>query len=144
MSAADADKRGTTARFQYSKPSSGIQSFATSVDTPENGFPFGRTPAYVTLPELTAEGCNSSVKPAAYTTVPELAAQGGLLISDNCVANTELTLSSRDVVTDSACVITVTRYYTVTDACGNDSTVSQTIKIHRSDDFTITDQVNLA
>jgi len=91
-----------------------------------------------TLQDLTVEGCNRSVMPAAYTTVAELTTQGGLIISDNCTNATELTLSSRDVVTDSACVITVTRYYTVTDACGNDSTVSQIIKIHRSDDFTIT------
>ena len=89
-----------------------------------------------TLIELTAQGCNTSVKPAPYTTVSELTANG-LTITDNCTVPTALVVSSSDAVTDSACVITVTRTYTVTDLCGNQSTAPQTIKIHRAADFTI-------
>ena len=83
-------------------------------------------------------GCNSSVVPAAKTAVGDLTSWG-LTITDNCAAADKLTLGSSDAVTDSSCVITVTRTYTVTDLCGNQSTVPQTIKIRRAAEFTIAD-----
>ena len=88
-----------------------------------------------TLAAMELTGCNRSVVPAAVTTVSAM--QGlGLTITENCTALTDLAVTSADERIDSACVITVKRTYTVADACGNRSTISQNITIHR-DDFTV-------
>jgi hypothetical protein len=66
--------------------------------------------------------------PPAATTPEELAAQGGS-VSDNCGP---VTLTSKDVDDGAPCPApyhTVTRTYTATDACGNVSTCTQTIRV---------------
>ena len=91
------------------------------------------------LQELAVTGCNTSVVPEAVTTVEALQTMG-VTVSDNCTADDELTVTNNGFsLISSGCVIEVLRVYTVTDICGNYDTLHQTIKIHRSDDFTITD-----
>ena len=69
--------------------------------------------------ETTVEGCAASAAPAAVATVADLVLLG-FTVSDNCTANAALIVTSRDVPTGS-CPLTITRTYTVTDACGNDN-----------------------
>ncbi|WP_321997657.1 HYR domain-containing protein [Draconibacterium orientale] len=80
-----------------------------------------------TIAESTEEGCLASDISAAVTTVAELEALG-LIISDACTLDANLTVSSSDASTGS-CPVVVTRTYTVTDGCGNSSTYDQTINI---------------
>jgi uncharacterized protein (TIGR02145 family) len=90
-----------------------------------------------TLTDQTLTGCSRAVIPAAYTDVHSMVnAVSGLTISDNCVAEADLVLSSEDVV-DSACVINVTRTYTVTDRCGNTAQISQHFTINHADAITV-------
>ncbi|MBY0543506.1 MAG: gliding motility-associated C-terminal domain-containing protein [Sphingobacteriaceae bacterium] len=82
-----------------------------------------------TITATTVEGCSAASAPAAVTTVAALEAMG-LAISDNCTADALLTVSHVDVVVAGACATAITRTYTITDACGNFQTVSQTININ--------------
>ena len=70
-----------------------------------------------TLETVTYNGCTEADAPAAVTTPAELAALG-LVLADNCTELDTLVVSSRDEVTGS-CPIVISRYYTLTDRCGN-------------------------
>ena len=70
-----------------------------------------------TLPTITYNGCVQTDAPAAVTTADDLVALG-LTLTDNCTDPSELVVSSRDEATGS-CPLVISRYYTVTDACGN-------------------------
>lgn len=70
-----------------------------------------------TLDVVTYNGCTSEVAPAAVTTPAELEALG-LTLADNCTAPDALTVNVHANV-EGICPIVITRYYTVTDACGN-------------------------
>ena len=93
------------------------------------------------LPEHEVEGCSADLTESypAYTTVAALVAAfeaDDLSIYDNCTADENLSLSVSETSTGT-CPIVVTRSYTITDRCGNDSTIRQTITVNRPD-FTIT------
>jgi hypothetical protein len=83
-----------------------------------------------TLAPLNIEGCSLASATAAVTTVAALEAMG-VAISDNCTADANLLVTSTQTNT-GACPIVITRIYTITDACGNASTVSQTINVDDS------------
>ncbi len=84
-----------------------------------------------TLVDLNLDGCTTDDAPAAATTVDELLAIGGLTdISDAC--SNELTVSYNDENVGT-CPVEIIRTYTVTDACNNSSSVSQTITITQTD-----------
>jgi uncharacterized protein YunC (DUF1805 family) len=53
----------------------------------------------------------------------------GVAISDNCTADGALVVTSSDGAPSGSCPWTITRTYTVTDACGNAATVNQTITV---------------
>lgn len=88
-----------------------------------------------TLTDTIVDGCdrNATNVPAAYTTAAELIA-AGLTLSDNCTTNTdELVITNTADTSDIACVdkkkAKIERTYSVTDKCGNASTVTHTIYI---------------
>ncbi|HPT51855.1 MAG TPA: hypothetical protein PK740_01070, partial [Bacteroidales bacterium] len=87
-----------------------------------------------TLPEINVEGCAADAAPAAVATIAELESLG-LTIEDNCTEDANLTVTSNDVSTGT-CPIVVTRTYTVTDACGNESTATQTINVNVPNNIT--------
>src|SRR4030095_14701071 len=78
-----------------------------------------------TLIPATAEGCDATAAPPAATTEAELQALG-VTITDAC---TPLTVTSLDAAPTGTCPITIVRTYTVTDPCGNASTITQNITI---------------
>jgi hypothetical protein len=80
-----------------------------------------------TLTTLNEEGCTVSVAPAAHTTVAELES-AGLTISDVCTTDANLVVSHSDM-SSGTCPIVITRTYTITDECGNQSETTQTINI---------------
>jgi gliding motility-associated-like protein len=63
------------------------------------------------------------------TSVSQLEA-AGLTISDNCITDANLVVTSSDGTASGTCPITFTRTYTITDACNNVTTVSQIITIN--------------
>jgi gliding motility-associated-like protein len=76
------------------------------------------------------EGCSSADAPAAAANVAELEAlPGAILVDDACTADPSLIVTFADA-SSGACPVVVTRTYTITDACGNSSTVVHTINIH--------------
>ena len=75
----------------------------------------------------TVEGCDATALPAAATTTAALEALG-VSIADACTPDASLVVTSTDASTGT-CPIIVTRTYTVADACGNTSTVTQTINV---------------
>ena len=82
-----------------------------------------------TLTSTTVEGCGISAAPAAVTTVAALETMaGGVTITDACTADGSLAVTHSDVVV-GACPIVITRTYTITDGCGNASTVIHTINV---------------
>ncbi|MCQ2262752.1 MAG: hypothetical protein MJZ70_00545, partial [Bacteroidales bacterium] len=83
-----------------------------------------------TLEDINVAGCDETAVPAAATTVAALE-EMGVEISDNC--SSTFTVSSEDADASGACVKTVVRTYTVTDACGNSSTATQNIIITPAD-----------
>ncbi len=92
------------------------------------------TPVIIgTLPEITITGCTAADKPAPYASVAALAAAltgSGAGITDACTPDlANMTLSYADGTVSGGCTKTFTRTYTVKDACGNGSTISQSIKI---------------
>jgi gliding motility-associated-like protein len=82
-----------------------------------------------TLSAVNASGCSVTDAPAALTTVAELEA-AGLTISDNCTTDANLVVTSVDGTASGTCPITFTRTYTITDACNNATTATQTININ--------------
>ena len=80
-----------------------------------------------TMDELTVDGCAVTDVPAGYTTVAEMEAVHAV-VSDNCNANDQLTVTYSDAAAGT-CPIVVTRTYTVTDVCGNSNTITQTINV---------------
>ena len=82
-----------------------------------------------TLDPVNVEGCKAADAPSPVSTVTELEAlNGSILVNDACTPDASLTVTSHD---DSAgsCPVVVTRTYVITDNCGNQSTVTQTINI---------------
>ena len=79
----------------------------------------------LTLTEV--EGCSVVSAPDAVTTVAALETLG-LSISDNCIPNGSLNVSSSQTV-NGTCPIVITRTYQVSDICGNSSIAVQTIRI---------------
>jgi hypothetical protein len=91
-----------------------------------------------TLTATNVEGCGVSAAPAAVTTVAALEAlTGNPAISDNCTADGSLVVSSTQSSTGT-CPIVITRVYTITDACGNFSTINHTINVDDNTNPTIT------
>ncbi len=80
-----------------------------------------------TIPVTTIDGCSAADVTPAVTTVTALEALG-LNISD-CTPDTNLVITSSDT-SSGTCPIVVTRTYTITDACNNFETVTQTININ--------------
>lgn len=82
-----------------------------------------------TLPDLTINGCSAADAPAAVTTVDALKALSNpsLAISDDM--STEITVTSADAVTADGCGFLVTRTYTVSDKCGNPTSIVQKITV---------------
>ncbi|MBR5695743.1 MAG: InlB B-repeat-containing protein, partial [Paludibacteraceae bacterium] len=94
-----------------------------------------------TLAEKTVEGCSADLTtlyPAA-TTVAELEALG-LSVSDNCTDDADM-IVEYDEENEGTCPIVVTRTYTIKDACGNPTTVSQTIKVDDTTKPSISDEL---
>ncbi len=79
-----------------------------------------------------AEGCVAGDAPAAVTTVSELESMG-LAVSDACTADANLAVANSDLFSGT-CPIVLTRTYTITDGCGNASTVVHTININDTTD----------
>ena len=74
-------------------------------------------------------GLSSSLAPPAATSVSGIEnLLGNSSISDNCISDANLIVSSVDIETNS-CPIEITRTYTVTDACGNFNTIIHIINI---------------
>ncbi|MFH4966484.1 PKD domain-containing protein, partial [Gaetbulibacter sp. M235] len=84
------------------------------------------------------EGCDISDAPAAKTTVADLEAIG-FSISDDATGDSDLNVSSSDVVSGT-CPIVITRTYTITDDCGNSSEANQIINIDDTTKPTINTQ----
>ena len=80
-----------------------------------------------TISETTVSGCYLTDLPAAATTVQGLATLG-LTVTDGCSGTASLTVTSQETVTGS-CPIVVSRVYSISDACGNTSTYTQTINV---------------
>ena len=86
-----------------------------------------------TIPTTPIAGCSATDIPTALTTVTALEALG-ITISDNCTPDANLVVTSSDAAPSGNCPITIVRTYTITDACSNASTITQT--------FEIDDQIN--
>ncbi len=80
-----------------------------------------------TLTPSTIEGCSATAVPAAVNSVAALEALG-ITINDACSADAQLTVTSADA-SAGTCPVVITRTYTISDACGNSATVTQTISI---------------
>ena len=89
-----------------------------------------------TLAPISVEGCTAADRPAATLTLAYLRG-AGLTITDAC-GDGGLTVTSSDGAPSGSCPITITRTYTVTDACGNSSTAQQTITIDDTTAPTVT------
>ena len=79
------------------------------------------------IPLTEVEGCSISDLPAAVTTI-EGFENLGVAVSDNCNEDL-LVLSHSDAAPSGHCPIVVVRTYTITDACGNQTSAVQTIHI---------------
>ncbi len=84
----------------------------------------------------TIEGCDASSAPAAATTAAELVTLGAT-ISDNCTANADLAVTYSDA-SSGTCPLTITRTYTVKDACLNSTTIDHVITIDDTTAPTVT------
>ncbi|MFH1118384.1 MAG: PKD-like domain-containing protein, partial [Bacteroidota bacterium] len=90
-----------------------------------------------TIPLTTLEGCSVTALPAAVNTTAALEALGPA-ITDNCSPDADLAVSSTDGTPNGTCPIVVVRTYTVTDHCGNNSSITQTFNIDDTTDPAIT------
>jgi len=84
------------------------------------------------LPPIGIESCNTSSLPAALSIAEIMAA--GVTITDNCTTVVQLTDQHSDSDPSGTCPSTIIRTYSITDECGNTSTLTQTITV---DDQTI-------
>ncbi|MCE1197837.1 MAG: hypothetical protein LWW85_02615 [Marinilabiliales bacterium] len=91
--------------------------------------------ADVTAPSITGsvndvevEGCSAADVPLAVNNVAALEALG-LCISDARTLKKDLIVTSTPDVVTAGCPIVVKRTYTVTDACGNGNSFTQTLKV---------------
>ncbi|OAB25259.1 hypothetical protein FBFR_14800, partial [Flavobacterium fryxellicola] len=80
-----------------------------------------------TLPVRNIEGCSVADLNPAVKTVAALESLG-LVISDNCTSNSNLTVTSTDVFTGNLPTV-VTRTYTISDTCNNSTSAAQKITI---------------
>ena len=80
-----------------------------------------------TLSAISTEGCDISDLEPPTLTLAYLRANG-LTITDGC-GDAGLTVTSSDGTASGTCPITLTRTYTVTDACGNPTSITQSITI---------------
>ena len=88
--------------------------------------------------EATVEGCAASEVPVAATTVTAFELLG-FAVSDNCTADADLRVTSRDASTGT-CPIIVTRNYTVIDACGLDNSFDYIFYVNDNVQPTVTPQ----
>ncbi|OIQ30245.1 MAG: hypothetical protein BM564_02400, partial [Bacteroidetes bacterium MedPE-SWsnd-G2] len=88
-------------------------------------------PEIDTLPEASTIECNETVEFAQATA------------TDNCTA--DVTLTFEDVTTDGNCegAYSITRTWTATDACGNNSTATQTINVEDTTAPQLVSEMNL-
>ncbi|HEX7906147.1 MAG TPA: hypothetical protein VF487_19875, partial [Chitinophagaceae bacterium] len=93
-----------------------------------------------TLNTLTIEGCSVATAPAAVTTVAALEAME-VNISDNCSSDAQLVVTS-STVSAGTCPVVVTRTYTITDLCGNITTITQTINVNDTQAPAVTGALN--
>ena len=89
----------------------------------------------------TVSGCAPTAAPAPETTIAGVEALG-VTIDDNCTADANLTVTSSET-TAGTCPIVVTRTYSITDECGNISTVDHIIDVVDTQAPTITGSLNL-
>ncbi|MEZ4858366.1 MAG: proprotein convertase P-domain-containing protein [Flavobacteriaceae bacterium] len=92
------------------------------------------TPSTVAItcpPALNVEGCGPGDAPAPYTTIAAFQAAGGTVTGATSISMTNQTVSG-------SCPYTITRTYTVTDACGFTATCDQTIIVDDTTTPTIT------
>ena len=80
-----------------------------------------------TLSAISTEGCDIGDLEPPTLTLAYLRANG-LTITDGC-GDAGLTVTSSDGTASGTCPITLTRTYTVTDACGNPTSITQSITI---------------
>ncbi|SDH71179.1 HYR domain-containing protein, partial [Flavobacterium omnivorum] len=80
-----------------------------------------------TLSDLNIEGCSLSDLPPAVKTVAALESLG-LSISDNCTTDSNMSISSSDVTNGNLPTV-ITRTYTISDKCNNQTKVIQKITI---------------
>ncbi len=107
---------------EYSVPKANLTLNALGAITIDN------TPPTATAPTNVTVECVGDV-PTAATTYAEFTALGGTA-SDNCSAGADLTITHVDgALSGGECGGTITRTYTVTDECGNDFDVDQTITV---------------
>ncbi len=87
----------------------------------------------VSCPAVTGTfDCNTTTLPSAFTTIAAFTGAGGVA-TDNCTATADLSIASSDAGTiaglnfcsATAADRTITRTYTITDACGNENTCDQ-------------------
>ncbi|AUP77204.1 gliding motility-associated C-terminal domain-containing protein [Flavivirga eckloniae] len=93
------------------------------------------------IPESTVEGCTSADATAPATDVAALEALG-LVIGDNCTADADLTVTNSDSAAGT-CPIVVTRTYTITDACNNSVTATQTINVNDTTPPTVSNPADI-
>ncbi|HOR10599.1 MAG TPA: HYR domain-containing protein, partial [Bacteroidales bacterium] len=81
------------------------------------------------ISNITVEGCdqNAATVPVPANTVAQLEALG-LTIADACTPDNQLLVTHQDAV-EGSCPVVITRTYTVTDLCGNESTASYQISV---------------
>ncbi len=92
------------------------------------------------IAETDIEGCSTIDLPAAVNTVAALEALG-VTIADNCALDADLILTHLDGAPAGTCPVVIVRSYTVTDPCGNFTTVDQTFNIDDTTDPSITGSI---
>ncbi|MEL1248588.1 Ig-like domain-containing protein, partial [Flavobacterium helocola] len=95
-----------------------------------------------TFPVANVQGCSATAAPAAVTTVTALETMG-LTIADDCTPDATLVVTSADT-SAGTCPIVVARTYTITDACGNFTTATQTINVQDTTAPVVTGTISVA
>ena len=75
--------------------------------------------------------------PATYSSATVLNSLENISISDNCTNIDQLILTNEDNILSADCQLSILRTYTITDACGNSTELSQNILINRPSAFSI-------